>query len=218
MALKKNTKSIAALILVTLLIAACGTEEQRSSVRRGGRAARNAGVASPDQAAYQSGTWAGIVYGSPQNLFQDATKDFVSSFMNPQDLGTVSGAYNQSTGIRFDARVQSNVLAGDNLSALSITGGSLDLLIFDSAAQSGAAEAIVVATPEFSRASMNGSWLDLQFSDDYAYIGIQGYISGSNFVGEIRFRNKVHFDGGTPAAWDLWGGISIPKCQIFRCN
>jgi hypothetical protein len=214
----KNLKSLLVVAFSAVLLIGCAeSSDQTSSVRKGNRGTRNAGgtATSPNSSA----AWSGVVYGSPQNSFQEATEDFVSSFMNPNELGEVSGQFNQTTGVRVTAQLSTAGFNGNNLNGLQVSGGNLNILIFDSYAQSGQAEAIVISTLNFNRVeALSGGALDFQFSDAYSTVTMWGNIQGNYFVGAIRFINKKHFNGGTPASWSTWAGVQIPKCDLLNCN
>ena len=213
----KNIKSFILIAISAALLFGCAeSSDQTSTVRKGNRGTRNDGGATSNPNS--STSWSGVVYGSPQNSFQDATEDFVSSFMNPNELGEVSGQFNQATGVRITAKLSSSGFNRTNFNGLQVSGGNLDILIFDSFAQSGQADPIVVSTLSFNKVvALSGGALDFQFTDSYSTVTMWGNIQGEYFVGAIRFSNKTHFNGGSPASWSTWAGVQIPKCDLLNC-
>ena len=212
----KQVKTILSLVLVSMFLIACAEEKNTASVRSGNRGQRNNTNGNQD---YKSAAWSGVIYGSPQNLFQEATEDFVSSFMPSNELGDVSGQFNQATGVRFSTKINSQGFNRTNFNGITFQSGALELMIFDSVAEAGQADAIVISTLKLTGTQNFGNSIKLIFADTWSEVTLTGQLSGNYFVGSIGFNNKNNVNGNySPAKWNTWGGIQIPACDLIRCN
>lgn len=203
------------LVLMTFAtLVGCGEKEQRESIR-GGRGRSNR---VDSREALSGSEYPGFIIGSPQDLFQDATEGFVSAFMPPRDLGTVSGSSNASTGVRFYAEIDVDEdfdprYDYDDL-RINESNSFLEIAIVDSEASR---EGYIQAGYELVEYQVSGNRFVAIFENDGDRVEFDGAFDNSYYSGTVYFDNQNNYDGGYGEAW-TWGAFYIPVCDFFRCR
>lgn len=210
-------------MVATASLVGCGEKEKnRESIRgrsSGGRIPSTGGSGGGGTLKTNS-DWPGTIIGSPQNAFQQATAGFVSAFMDPYELGTVSGSFNADTGIRFNGRVQFDRgfdPRGSTSYENEVRSGRLEILIVDSYAARGDAKPIVADGLELVDYYISGKNIELVFEDSLGTVTLEGAYDNQYFQGVIWYENYEHYDGGQGESWD-WGSFYIPVCDFFVCK
>jgi len=161
---------------------------------------------------YDNPAITGIVTAS----FRDRVALLVSASMDPAQLGTISGAANDPTGIDFSATLkfgQDGKLISDQ--------STLHISIFDSVAlqSSGATIPIRLDFPvadsgNFDKATGTISFL---FKDRFGEINFTGTSDGSLVTGVVNFKNYQSYTGTIfnqiPA---VLGAFAVRACGIFN--
>lgn len=148
--------------------------------------------------------------------FRGRVADLVSASMNPFELGQVSGAITGSTGVTVTVNLvtdaSGNIISNQSQFNLSIH----DSYVGQSGSEGGSILPIQIAHTTDSQ--LAGSYssqtkqLNLQFSDEYGEISIQGRIANSQFSGTVQFSNFISFDESSPKSGVL-GQFQINNCQ-----
>lgn len=155
------------------------------------------------------------VENTKQAEFNTALKHFVSSNMNPQNLGTV----NTKGAVVVQGQV--NVGSGNQVT----TDSWFEIIISDSFvgkadAQGEIYEPVRVHIP-FREGYVSGNTAKLVFADDYGSVTMDGTFDNNFFKGSLSFVNTKIYDGApaaeTPHNGTI-GGFSVSTCGFFRCH
>ncbi len=236
----KRIFMVLTLILMALPIVNCAPKGDKKSSVRVGRTARgysdavNAGTRQVPSAGenYDGGqssvgigkSWGGV-YIDQQNqwvntdyLFNENVHDFVAAHMNPQDLGSVSGQMNATTGIRFWATASTGQPVnpnGNNNISINGEGSELRIVIWDSyAGYIDSNGELITEVPVHIRGTawgnVTGNRAVIRFQDQYGWIELNGQFDSNYFQGTMFFDN-------TNGAANYLGRFYVPTCGFFRC-
>ncbi len=243
-------KSFLKLFLILMVIAplvACQQQKskKRSEIRRGGRGAPavqpgapnvtlpQLGQATPGQVgAHPTGMPFGAIVsgdGLDDVTFDRYIHDFVSATMPRHELGTVSGQMNQSTGVRFWARI-APATGAFNPNGMNATINQADselrIVIWDTYA--GTYDATNELIPEYpvhvkgtAQGQITGNRFDIYFSQTYKSVNNTQETGWFRFQGDFTnqwVKGRVWYANGGSTGFNDMGNIVIPTCSFFKCN
>lgn len=170
----------------------------------------------------QGRLWGAIFAGNLLSMddFDYNLHDFVANIMSPTDLGYVSGAYNDSTGVRFwgYAEPSSGILNPNGMNNVTINTSKAELriVIWDSyAGQIDSSGELITEVPVHIRGGasgvINGNYARVRFTDKYGFIELEGNFDAQYFHGTVWFDNN-----GGYANW--MGEFAVSTCAFFRCQ
>lgn len=224
---KQNTLQRSFLVMMIIgLLSACAPSEKSFQVKSTG-VAPGAGVVATGSSSQYLGCGSAVnesigrVYGGSSNLsetvFTQQVKDFVSSFLSPNAVGSVSPLLGSSTGIELSGH-----LSFDNQGVVKVESSDLSLMIYDSHVgqlDSSTGKAIK-PIPVLLNKPVEGRWdrssgqFTVKFTDKYGDIIIAGTIQKGTTSGEIKYANKLAVDGGSPKSGTL-GVFYIYSCGFI---
>lgn len=144
--------------------------------------------------------------------FQGQVMGYVSSFMDPNTLGSVSGATNSTgTGIDFKGKL---VFSNNQIVAAS---SGLDIHITDSYTTQGEKplpSASYVGKAISGTLDPNSRTFKVLFQDKYGYVQISGTYDGSFVTGLIQYQNTIAYPGYSPQSGTL-GKFKITQCGLL---
>lgn len=231
----KRLTTIFLISLLTLPLVACQKGKNKgTSVQRIARGSPGAvGTVNNPQPGQQASTQTvagrnngrvGVIWRGQSFTNQDFdffVHEFVTSFMNKEDLGTVSGEYNANTGIRWWGYVETTQGRINPYSTTTLQivpqNSQLRIWIWDSYAASGQATEVPVEIHGSASGWIQGGQAQVTFQDQYGSITFGGTVDANNFRGYVIFDNAKSVYGGTPAA-NYLGEFEIETCSFFRCN
>jgi hypothetical protein len=159
---------------------------------------------------YDTGTQQISLYNS--GSYEDRVKAFLSATVNPQEVGQISGAQWDPTGVRFQGTIKL-----DQNGSVQLAQSKMIIKVYDSLVQSSGVEAIPVSIEVASEGRF-----DLQtgtgyvvFKDSYGEIRLDGRFDAQNFSGTVSYKNYVSFNNSTPAQGQL-GQFLIARCAIIQ--
>lgn len=222
MEMKKGIQILLIACMVMTGLAGCPGKEKRSSIGRGGRSSARYNQNTVRDYRNSGQQWTGAIVGEPQDSFQQATEGFVSAFMNPNELGEVSGQAGRSTGVRFGGviRVAGGFDPGNSNNGTQIDEGAsrLEVLVWDSEAdQNESTPGILADQFRVVDYRLNNRTLSVVFEDSLGTVTFEGTFDNNTYYGEVWYDNFEHVDGGTPESW-TWGTFYIPVCDFFECR
>ena len=213
-------------VVLLLLLSACAPSEKSFQVKSTG-----VGVVSGSDTVVSSSQYLGCnssvsesfgrVYGgssvSSEAVFTQQVKDFVSSFLSPNAVGTVSPLLGASTGIELSGH-----LSFDNQGLIKVESSDLSLMIYDSHVgqiDSSTGKAIqpipvLLSKPSEGRWNRTTGQFSVKFTDKYGDVVIAGNIQKGTTSGEIRYSNKLAVDGGSAKSGTL-GVFYIYSCGFI---
>ncbi len=238
--------------MIVAPLMACQKQEsnKRSGIRKGSRGAPaiqagmtkgqaqipQLGQATPGQiGAHPAGQPFGAFVsgdGLDDYTFDRYIHNFVSATMSSDQLGTVSGQMNQTTGVRFWARVAPTAGAfnpnGMN-SQIAAAGSELRIVIWD--AYAGQYDINNELIPEYpvhvkgtAVGQINGTSFDVYFSQTYKNFNNVDETGWFRFHGTFTpqwVQGRVEYVNGYSASnsqlLDM-ANIVIPTCSFFKCN
>lgn len=225
-------KSIFALLIGSFLVLSSCAKKSNSTNSRSGTAVRgndianNNGVSNLGVARCSDGSsgWGriyddGSMYGT---AFRDSFANFLSSVMDPQNLGNLDGAASSTTtGVNMELKLKvvNNQL---NLSETRITMEINDSLV---GTQGSDGEILKIITARFSSADSgqltnvagNSGNFQLVFKDSYGTVTVDGSFNGTEAKGRVNFSNSTNFNinkGETPKSGSL-GAFYMKSCGLF---
>lgn len=170
---------------------------------------------SPIGTVYDQGQQQPNLYSS--GSFEDRVKAFLSATVNPTEVGQISSAPTDSTGVRF----QGTIKLDQNGMVVSAQSKIL-IKVYDSyMLQNSSYQAIPVQIDGANGGSSEGQF-NMQtgmgyivFKDQYGEIRFDGKIDAQYFSGTMSFRNNASVAGGTPAQGQL-GQFYVARCGIIQ--
>jgi len=170
---------------------------------------------SPIGTIYDQGQQQATLYAS--GSFEDRVKAFLSATVNPTEVGQISSAPADSTGVRFQGTVKLDQ-NGMVISAQS----KIIIKVYDSyMLQNSSYQAIPVQIDPANGGASEGQF-NMQtgagyivFKDQYGEVRLDGKIDAQFFSGTMSFRNYSTVTGGTPAQGQL-GQFYVARCGIIQ--
>jgi hypothetical protein len=160
---------------------------------------------------YDSGNQQASLYNS--GSYEERVKSFLSATINPQEIGQISSAQWENTGVRFQGVIKLDQNGNVQLAQSKIIIKVYDSLIF----QSSGAQAIPVSIDAASEGRF-----DLQtgtgyvvYKDQYGEVRLDGRFDAQNFSGTVSYKNYVSYNQSTPAQGQL-GQFLIARCAIIQ--
>jgi hypothetical protein len=160
---------------------------------------------------YDSGSQQASLYNN--GSYEDRVKSFLSATVSPQEVGQISSAQWESTGVRFQGVIKLDTNGNVVVAQSKIIIKVYDSLLF----QSSSAQPIPVSIDTASEGKFNMSTGAgyVVFKDQYGEVRLDGNFDAQNFSGTVSYKNYVAFDGSTPAQGQL-GQFLIARCAIFQ--
>lgn len=236
--MKEVLKVMFITLLAIPLVACPQKEKKRGSIAarqaRGqaelGRTPGNPGVPGvntndPNRAYSPQGgrLWGAVYHGNQldNQTFNYWTHEFVAATMPREELGTVSGELNQSTGIRFWGYAEPNGAFNPSNTnqrlSISPSNAELRVVIWDSyAGQVDSTGELITEYPVHIRGQASGeivgnkAWV--RYQDSYGWVELNGSFDTQYFSGWMMFDNA---NGGSAGPL---GFFFVPTCSFFRCN
>lgn len=147
--------------------------------------------------------------------FEARVKALLSASVNPAEVGTISSAANDVTGVRFKGIIKLDAAGNVQAAASNIT-----IEVYDSITLSGQ-EPIRLEFSTSSGAQITGQFNTqtgdgtVTFSDGYGNIQFAGRIDAQNFSGTVRFQNTQNITGAANASGTL-GQFTVARCGIIQ--
>lgn len=147
--------------------------------------------------------------------FEARVKGLLSASINPNDVGTISAAANDVTGVRFQG-----IIKLDTAGNVQATSTQMTIEVYDSFTLSGQNPIrLVFSTSDGSQISgsfnTQTGYGSVVFADEYGSITFTGTIDAQNFSGQVSYINKVNFVGGANVSGPL-GQFTIARCGIIQ--
>lgn len=226
-------KTLLLILTLSVIVTGCGSKRSNSSSAVGRNTTTQPQVS--ETAADVGSLWGSVVatltpaqYSNDSNLqvlFQKAVAGLMQATLDPKYIGTVSGNPSDlstaTTGVRFYGSVKISQNAAQKAGAL------LRISIWDSYAGNKDDKGNTIPEYPLYFTQMRDPIIDnstpsvpkvrLVFENEFTVVTLDGFRSGSNFVGNIAYENKVNFDGG--ATWKsrpYFGQFSVPYCGFFK--
>lgn len=166
---------------------------------------------SPIGTIYDQGGQQVSLYNS--GSFEDRVKAFLSATVNPTEVGQISSAPTDSTGVRFQGAIKL-----DQNGMVIPSQSKILIKVYDSyMLQNSSYQAIPVQIDAASEGQFNmqtGAGY-VVFKDQYGEIRFDGKIDAQYFSGVISFRNYATVTGGAPAQGQL-GQFYVARCGIIQ--
>lgn len=221
-------KKVLLLTIMSLAFVACNPQKVQT-LRTSGN--RTASISGATNSTFTSNTCAnnlssvGTIYdqAGQQSLslttsFETRVKGLLSATINPIDVGTISSAANDQTGVRFQGSIKVESNGSVNLQQTKILIQVYDSFVLQSAIdgsnqfQAIPIEFISAAEGQFNPQTGTGY---VVFRDQYGEIRFDGNLSGDYFSGQVSFRNSVNVTGAS-AAQGVLGQFYVARCAIIK--
>ncbi len=160
---------------------------------------------------YDSGNQQPDLYNS--GTYEQRVKSFLSATVNPQEVGQISGAQWENTGVRFQG-----VIKLDAAGKVQLAASKLIIKVYDSyVLQSTGVEPIPVSIEAASEGQFNPQTGVgyVVYKDQYGEVRLDGRYDAQNFSGTVSYRNYVSYNSSTPAQGQL-GQFLIARCAIIQ--
>ena len=160
---------------------------------------------------FDSGSQQPSLYNT--GTYESRVKSFLSATVNPQEIGQISGAQWENTGVRFQGVIKLDT-AGNVIAAQS----KIIITVYDSYLfQSTTAQPIPVridtaAEGKFDPQTGVGY---IVYKDKYGEVRLDGRFDAQSFGGTVSYKNYVSFDNSNPAQGQI-GQFLIARCAIFQ--
>lgn len=212
-------KKIILMSLVSILMVACNPKTDSKVTTVGTRNNLSANVFGntcsqnqfPIGTIFDSGAQQVSLYST--GAYQDRVKAFLSATVNPQEVGQISSAQWDTTGVRFQG-----VIKLDPAGNVVLAASRIMIKVYDSyLLQSTTAQPIPVSINAASEGhfDMQSGLGYVIFKDQYGEVRLDGRFDAQNFSGTFSYRNYVAFDNSTPAQGQL-GQFLIARCAIIQ--
>lgn len=224
------------LCLIVSVAVGCQQKRNKKQSLRTGRGGRgmvtnptltNATTNSQCGSYYVAGKQWGEVTGmqGDQAFWQEVynlTAPVLSGLPADDQLGYVSAASGQPTGVRFWGHAQTAY--GNGQGPIDMNTAEIRIEIFDDRAcqpkGDGSMRPMIPvhigrSQPDFVRAegNVNGGQVNLLFEDKYGMITLQGQIMNGYFSGDMSYSTAQ-----TGGQLRLLGRFTVPTCGFFICN
>ena len=157
----------------------------------------------------------GSIFDNSAFDFETKVKGLLSAFLQPSEVGTVSG-FQANPGVRFSGKIkldgngavvgaQSNVQIQVEDSFFLFQGNKIIEMKFSQSATSS-------LTGQFNTSNGQGS---LILQDEYGQIKFDGTIDAQKFSGTMSFQNTKTVVGGAPASGTL-GQFWVSTCGFVQ--
>lgn len=213
------------ILLSILVLAFGGCNPKKESKRTAGmRTAISGTTGSYTPTTYSCGqnlSSIGAIYdqGSSFNgSFESRVKGLLSATIDPSEVGQISSAPNDSTGVRFQGQIKLDSNGNVDLAQTKMVIKVYDSYVVQSATDgSNQYQAIPI---EFAQAA--GGQFNMQtgsgyvvFRDQYGEIRFDGNLSGDYLSGQVSFANTTNVTGGAAASGVL-GQFYVARCGIIK--
>lgn len=161
----------------------------------------------------------GAIYDAGQSgaagTFEDRVKALLSATIDPSEVGTISSAATDPTGLRF-----SGIIKLDSNGAVVASASSMLIKVYDSYTLSGqdpiplefSTNKGAQITGQFNISTGDGS---VSFTDKYGVIRFEGRVDAQSFSGVVKFQNSASVSGGSAASGTL-GQFYVARCGIIQ--
>ncbi len=215
-------KKLLILSLVSVLMVACNPKKDNTV--RSGTGIRSSGpgiVGGLTNTCTQGQFQIGTIYdtGNQQpslynsGSYEERVKSFLSATVNPQEVGQISGAQWENTGVRFQG-----VIKLDAAGKVQLATSKLLIKVYDSyVLQSSGTEPIPVQIDSATEGQFNPQTGIgyVVYKDQYGEVRFDGRYDAQNFSGTVTYKNYVSFNSSTPAQGQL-GQFLIARCAIIQ--
>lgn len=195
--MRNRSLQLIAIMFMALLMAACGkkSDSKRANFSRGRTSAQQHQVGTPQTANTYNSEW-GAIYDGSYDM-----RNVVASFLGSNEVTSVSGQPNSSTGIVFKGYV-------DPMG----TNGNVEIFIWDEeATRSG--QVISATGFRLVQGQVNQSSAYLVFEDPYGTVTFEGQFNDHQglFQGTVKYQTQ---GGGTGTL----GSFVTGNCSFVRCH
>ncbi len=211
-----NKSVMGILVVAALTLSACAKKEDsfgRTADRTGnGITSANQTVNCPS-ASY---AWGKIFDQNNSANFETQVKAFVSTNMDPNSLGSISGNINDATGVDFNG-----LFKFDSSGNLVADSSSITIRIFDSyTKQVVNGQTVQPYDVTFSKAksgtiNRSSRQINVVFEDEYGSITITGTYNGQTVEGTVAFKNYKAVSGYTAQSGTL-GSFRNYQCAMIQ--
>lgn len=172
----------------------------------------------PTQAPTSITEFNGVVFWPDQQQhFLEAIGDLMAANLeSPEDLGFVSAAEGDRTGVYFAGRVQ--LTSGplrQGIQSQVASGSQLVIGVFDEFSE----EKGPLPQPYFVQAQgqVSGNTATIRFFDDNGWVELRGQFDSNVFQGDIYYDVRRTATGQEGRAGPL-GHFKVPTCRFFICG
>ncbi len=215
-------KKMLILSLVSVLMVACNPKKDTTVRSATGLRTTGSGIVGgltttcpqnqfPIGTIYDNGNQQPSLYNS--GSYEARVKSFLSATVNPQEVGQISGAQWENTGVRFQG-----VIKLDATGKVQLAMSKLLIKVYDSyVLQSSGTEPIPVSIDSASEGQFSPQTGVgyVVFKDQYGEVRLDGVYDAQNFSGTVTYRNYVSYNSSTPAQGQL-GQFLIARCAIIQ--
>ena len=202
---------LVSIIGLSLLLTACGRTSKSESIRG---TTGTAGIVSTLAETCANGNSAiGVIYDNGTGQFQNQVAAYLSSWMNPAELGAVDGSPNSTTtGVDFKAKLKFTV-AGQ----VDVANTGLEITVKDSYTVQGQPP---ISMANYDQTAISGSTnttaktFTVTFQDTYGKVVMSGQYDANFAWGTVQFQNSKAYTGYTPQSGTL-GAFKISKCGLL---
>jgi hypothetical protein len=195
---------LGSVLSLSLLLTACGDKSKRGLGQGNGQ-----GIAGTCTGGVSS---LGIVYDSGSGQFQNQVAAYLSSWMDPRNLGAVDGNPNAANGVVLRGKLKYNA-QGQLIREQS----QLELTINDSLSIQGGEAISPINYQQGVGGSMNVTTrtFDATFQDQYGRVAItDAHFDDKYAWGTIQFQNSQAVTGYSAQTGTL-GSFKIMKCGLL---
>lgn len=181
----KKTIAFTLVAAALLTVVACGKAKDGGSVR-----GRNGRVGAVQPGGQPQAGQAGAIYANvSEQQFTQTIKSFLSSYVDPNDIGSV----NPQGGATISGFIYYSCQTGQ----VNPQWSRIVITINDSYVQQGATP-IVMNIPAVSGTITNYGSSVLRFGDELGQVTLQGQATTSSLNGQISWSNTQNVTGSTP--------------------
>lgn len=221
-------KNVLLLTIVALTFASCNPKKESAK--------RTSGVRSAIVAATTNGAFTqsfcgnnlssiGTIYdqGTQASLystgnFESRVKGLLSATIDPNEVGQISSAPSDQTGVRFQGTIKVESNGTVNLQQTKILIKVYDSFVLQSATDGSnqyqpiPIEFTSAAAGQFNMQTGSGYVI---FRDQYGEVRFDGNLSGEYLSGQVSFANSTNVTGGSAASGVL-GQFYVARCGIIK--
>lgn len=147
--------------------------------------------------------------------FEGRVKALLSATINPSEVGSISAAATDPTGLRF-----AGVIKLDSSGAVVPAQSNILIKVYDSYTLSGSEPIPLEFTPA-NKAQITGQFNVstgegfVSFGDQFGVVRFEGRIDAKSFSGVVKFQNSSNITGGSAASGTL-GQFYVARCGIIQ--
>jgi hypothetical protein len=211
-------KKVLLLSVIALAFVGCnpGKESKRTAGLRNANVSATGNVNLTPTYCGNNMSSIGTIYdqGSGQSLsggtFENRVKGLLSVTVDPSEVGQISSAPNDQTGVRFEGQIKL-----DSNGQINLAQSNILIVVYDSFTLQGMDPIDIRFTSAAAgQFNSNGSGY-VVFRDEYGEVRFDGNLSGDYFSGQVSYVNNTNVTGGSAASGVL-GQFYVARCGIFK--